>query len=141
MDSYAYDQYIKAGPNCTSRANGRHQRQISHLGALDASTDSFPGFVESSNSAVPHPTFSQEEARQGIAELEILTEAWLHDYKNSISEHAHKFNQQHMSANAAISPFGQFYALFKIHKGMKDGAWPTRPVCSDVTSLAHGLGK
>ena len=45
-----------------------------------------------------------------------------------------------MAANAA-SPFGQFYALFKIHKGMKDGAWPTRPVCSDVTSLAHGLGK
>eukprot|EP00956_Cyclotella_meneghiniana_P020164 scaffold35241_cov64-Cyclotella_meneghiniana.AAC.2 len=83
---------------------------------------------------------TEEEARQGIEELEILIEAWLHDYRKSIGEHAHKFIQQHMAANAA-SPFGQFYALFKIHKGMKDGAWPTRPVCSDVTSLAHGLGK
>eukprot|EP00956_Cyclotella_meneghiniana_P035384 scaffold114353_cov73-Cyclotella_meneghiniana.AAC.1 len=83
---------------------------------------------------------TEEEARQGIEELEILIEAWLHDYnyKKSIGEHAHKFIQQHMIANAA-SPFGQFYALFKIHKGMKDGAWPTRPVCSDFTSLAHGL--
>ena len=24
---------------------------------------------------------------------------------------------------------------------MKNGRWPTRPVCSDVTSLSHGLGK
>ena len=24
---------------------------------------------------------------------------------------------------------------------MKDGSWPTRPVCSDVSSLPHGLGK
>ena len=39
------------------------------------------------------------------------------------------------------SPFGQFYILYKIHKGMKDGRWPTRPVCSDVSSFPHGLGK
>jgi hypothetical protein len=39
------------------------------------------------------------------------------------------------------SPFGQFYVLYKIHKGIKDGKWPTRPVCSDVSSLPHGLGK
>ena len=24
---------------------------------------------------------------------------------------------------------------------MKDGKWPTRPVCSDVTGLLHGLAK
>ena len=24
---------------------------------------------------------------------------------------------------------------------MKNGRWPTRPVCSDVSSLPHGLGK
>eukprot|EP00956_Cyclotella_meneghiniana_P011148 scaffold15612_cov57-Cyclotella_meneghiniana.AAC.4 len=41
----------------------------------------------------------------------------------------------------STSPFGQFYALYKIHKGTKDGAWPTRPVSSDITSLTHGLGK
>jgi hypothetical protein len=39
------------------------------------------------------------------------------------------------------SPFGQFYVLYKIHKGMKNGRWPTRPVCSDVSSIPHGLGK
>ena len=31
--------------------------------------------------------------------------------------------------------------MYKIHKGIKNGRWPTRPVCSDVTSLPHGLGK
>jgi hypothetical protein len=39
------------------------------------------------------------------------------------------------------TPFGQFYVMYKIHKGMKNGKWPTRPVCSDVSSLPHGLGK
>lgn len=39
------------------------------------------------------------------------------------------------------NPFGQFYILYKIHKGMKKGCWPTRPVCPDVSSLSHGLGK
>jgi hypothetical protein len=31
--------------------------------------------------------------------------------------------------------------LYKIHKGKKNGHWPTRPVCADVSSLPHGLGK
>ena len=32
--------------------------------------------------------------------------------------------------------------MYKIHKGIgKNGRWPTRPVCSDVTSIPHALGK
>ena len=31
--------------------------------------------------------------------------------------------------------------MYKIHKGKKDNRWPTRHVCSDVSSITHGLGK
>jgi hypothetical protein len=48
--------------------------------------------------------------------------------------------KEHMEVNSP-SPFGQFYTLYKIHKGKKNGRWPTRPVCSDVSSIPHGLGK
>jgi hypothetical protein len=42
----------------------------------------------------------------------------------------------------ADSPYGQFYILYKIHKGLKqNGSWPTHPVCSDVSSMPHGLEK
>ena len=41
----------------------------------------------------------------------------------------------------AKSPFGQFYLQYKIHKGKKNVVLPTRPVCSDVSSISHGLGK
>jgi len=44
-------------------------------------------------------------------------------------------------ANNSEHPFGQFYIMYKIHKGQKNNRWPTRPVCSDVSSLQHGLGK
>eukprot|EP00956_Cyclotella_meneghiniana_P013822 scaffold20268_cov64-Cyclotella_meneghiniana.AAC.3 len=46
-----------------------------------------------------------------------------------------------MSVNST-SPFGQFYIMYKIHNGIgKNGRWPTRPVCSDVISIPHALGK
>ena len=45
-----------------------------------------------------------------------------------------------MSKNST-SPFGQLYILYKIHKGMSNGRWPTRPVCLDVSGLNHGLVK
>ena len=51
-----------------------------------------------------------------------------------------KFIRSHMYTNRK-HPFGLFYATYKIHKGIKNGHWPTRPVCSDVSSLPHGLGK
>jgi hypothetical protein len=39
------------------------------------------------------------------------------------------------------NPLGQFYITYKIHKGMKNRQRPTHTVCSDVSSLLHGLGK
>lgn len=51
-----------------------------------------------------------------------------------------KYIRHHIHANQN-NPYGQFYITYKIHKGMKNGRWPTRPVCSDVSSLPHGLGK
>ena len=51
-----------------------------------------------------------------------------------------KYIQQHLQHNQQ-NPFGQFYITYKIHKGLKNNKWPTRPVCSDVSSLPHGLGK
>lgn len=83
---------------------------------------------------------TEEEAMQCIATLRGIISAWLKKFNRAIGDQAVSFIQKHMSENAT-SPFGQFYALYKIHKGMKNGAWPTRPVCSDVTSLTHGLGK
>jgi hypothetical protein len=66
---------------------------------------------------------------------------WLNTYENLIGKHAYNFIKNHVNANLD-SPFGQFYVLYKIHKGINDdGKWPTRPVSSDVTSLPHALGK
>jgi hypothetical protein len=65
---------------------------------------------------------------------------WLSKYKHKLGKHATNYIINHMEANKE-SPFGQFYILYKIHKGKKNGRWPTRPVCSDVTSLPHELGK
>eukprot|EP00804_Cyclotella_cryptica_P011959 CCRYP_004435-RA/>CCRYP_004435-RA protein AED:0.36 eAED:0.36 QI:0/-1/0/1/-1/1/1/0/252 len=48
---------------------------------------------------------------------------------------------RHHMANNSEHPFGQFYIMYKIHKGKKNNRWPSRPVCSDVSSLQHGLGK
>lgn len=52
----------------------------------------------------------------------------------------YKYIKKHMS-KAGPAPFGQFYVFYKIHKPMKDNRWTTRPVCSDVSSLPHALGK
>jgi hypothetical protein len=53
----------------------------------------------------------------------------------------HKHIEDHMKSVSA-SPFGQFYILYKIQKGIGDnGRWPTKPVCSDVSSLVHGPEK
>jgi hypothetical protein len=72
--------------------------------------------------------------------LEDDIEKWLKKHKHAVDGMHAKFIEEHM-ASVSASPFGQFYVLYKIHKGMKNGRWPTRPVCSDVSSLTHGLGK
>ena len=83
---------------------------------------------------------SKEEATNSINMVKELVSEWLKKYAKVIGQMAHTFIRNHMRDNAK-SPFGQFYIMYKIHKGMKDGRWPTRPVCSDVTGLLHGLAK
>lgn len=84
---------------------------------------------------------SPEEAKQAASSLDTTITEWLDNYKLDIGKMKAKFIDNHRDENN-LSPFGQFYILYKRHKGKnKDGSWPTRPVCSDVTSLPHGLGK
>jgi hypothetical protein len=81
---------------------------------------------------------------QALLEIDILTDKihdWLKTYKHCITDQNRKYIELHLEQNAE-SPFGQFYIMYKIHMGMRDdGTWPTRPVCSDVSSIPHGLGK
>eukprot|EP00956_Cyclotella_meneghiniana_P041385 scaffold225046_cov56-Cyclotella_meneghiniana.AAC.2 len=83
---------------------------------------------------------SEEEAILLTDVLHTNIIDWLKEYKSNIGIDAYDFIHEHLHKNLA-HPFGQFYILYKIHKGMKKGRWPTRPVCSDVSSLTHGLGK
>ena len=87
--------------------------------------------------------YEQLSAEEAIRATDVLLndiKLWLAEYKRTIGGDAHDYIENHLKENAS-SPFGQFYIMYKIHKGMKNGRWPTRPVCSDVTSLPHGLGK
>ena len=84
---------------------------------------------------------SEEEATVAIQKLSDQIFDWLDKYEEILPPQAYKFILHHLKENFP-SPYGQFYILYKIHKGKKDdGSWPTRPVCSDVSSLPHGLGK
>jgi hypothetical protein len=84
---------------------------------------------------------SDEEATTAISKLSTEIDDWLDKYKRILPKSVPLLINSHMKANAA-SPYGQFYVLYKIHKGLKqNGCWPTRPVCSDVSSLPHSLGK
>ena len=84
---------------------------------------------------------SEEDALFRADALHTEIKDWLSEYESLIGKHAHRFFSDHIDANLD-SPFGQFYILYKIHKGKgADGKWPTRPVSSDVTSLPHALGK
>jgi hypothetical protein len=83
---------------------------------------------------------SETEALAAATALNSDIQTWLRTYKNVIGDQAYGFILNHLKDNTH-SPFGQFYILYKIHKGKKNGRWPTRPVCSDVSSLPHGLGK
>jgi hypothetical protein len=83
---------------------------------------------------------SDAETNKAIKDLDENIEAWIEDFNKVLDKKEINYFRHHMFLNFK-SPFGQFYVLYKIHKGMKDGRWPTRPVCSDVSSLPHGLGK
>jgi hypothetical protein len=83
---------------------------------------------------------SEEEAESEVSQLTEKIELWLKKYKQILGKHAVGYIENHIKVNSN-SPLGQFYILYKIHKGMKNGRWPTRPVCSDVTSITHGIGK
>jgi hypothetical protein len=77
---------------------------------------------------------------EAVAILDEEIKAWLKKYKHAIGKNAVSYIKEHMIANNK-SPFRQFYILYKIHKDKKNDCWTTRPVCSDVTSLPHALGK
>ena len=84
---------------------------------------------------------TEEEALLRAKNLHKEILDWLKEYQCTIGDNAYWFISEHLTSNEN-SPFGQFYVLYKIHKGIgKDGKWPTRPVSSDVTSLPHALGK
>lgn len=84
---------------------------------------------------------TEAEASLRIDFLHAEITDWLAKYERLIGKHAYEFITSHVACNMN-SPFGQFYVLYKIHKGIgSNGRWPTRPVSSDVTSLPHALGK
>ncbi len=83
---------------------------------------------------------SKEEALQRTSQLYSTISIWLETHRQHLDKMDIKYIQHHMTNNRH-NPFGQFYLTYKIHKGMKNNRWPTRPVCSDVSSLPHGLGK
>ena len=83
---------------------------------------------------------TEEEALAAVASLDDKIHTWLEKYKANIGRMASEFITRHMK-DVGESPFGQFYILYKIHKEKVNGRWQTRPVCSDVSSLPHALGK
>ncbi|KAL3792100.1 hypothetical protein ACHAWO_010041 [Cyclotella atomus] len=84
---------------------------------------------------------SEEDALLAVDLLEDDIEKWIKKWKNKVGEMPCRYIRNHMQS-VRKSPFGQFYVLYKIHKGIQsNGCWPTCPVCSDVSSLTHGLGK
>jgi hypothetical protein len=92
------------------------------------------------NDPTTYQRLTREEAFTHSITLEETIQQWLLINRKHLTKMDTKFIRHHMYTNRK-DPFGQFYAIYKIHKGMKNGRWPTRPVCSDVSSLPHGLGK
>jgi hypothetical protein len=63
---------------------------------------------------------SQEEAFSAVAALETEIKDWLRRHRGEIGSEAAAYISNGLKTNA-VSPFGQFYILYKIHKGMKNG--------------------
>eukprot|EP00804_Cyclotella_cryptica_P026745 CCRYP_007965-RA/>CCRYP_007965-RA protein AED:0.02 eAED:0.02 QI:0/-1/0/1/-1/1/1/0/583 len=83
---------------------------------------------------------SKEEAISRMESVKEAINSWIEKHHKTVGKQTTQYIRHHM-ANNLEHPFGQFYIMYKIHKGQKNGRWPTRPVCSDVSSLPHGLGK
>ncbi len=83
---------------------------------------------------------SKEEAWDAAETIDQEIRQWLSSHKRVIDKDARHYIENHLHENRN-SPFGQFYILYKIHKPPTPQGYPTRPVCSDVSSLPHGLGK
>ncbi len=97
------------------------------------------GLVHLTN-AVIYEQLSADSALQAVLDLQEKIEEWLEDNEHIVPDMAQRYIRKNM-AECMKNPFGQFYLMYKIHKGKKNGQWPTRPVCSDVSSISHGLGK
>lgn len=97
------------------------------------------GLIHLTNDEI-YRQLSEQEAWTKVESIREEIDEWLDEFEDDITDHEAKYIRAHMGANS-LSPFGQFYIMYKIHKGMKNNRWPTRPVCSDVTSIPHGLGK
>ena len=83
---------------------------------------------------------SKEHAHEHASHLQRTISNWLTSNRPFLDRMDAKYIWHHMHTNR-LNPFGQFYVTYKIHKGMKNNTWPTRLVCSDVSSIQHGLGK
>jgi hypothetical protein len=83
---------------------------------------------------------SKEEAWTSARDINKQIQNWLKKYRKAITKDEVNYIKNHIHQNCN-SPFGQFYVSYKVHKPPINGNYPTRPVCSDVSSLPHGLGK
>jgi hypothetical protein len=83
---------------------------------------------------------STDEAWSAAKSIENDIREWLTSHRKAIDKDAYLDIEDHVRKNRQ-SPFGQFYILYKIHKPRTPRGFATRPVCSDVSSLPHGLGK
>ena len=83
---------------------------------------------------------SQEEAWECAHTIEQDIQSWLKSHKKALDKDAIAYIEDHLRRNRH-APFGKFYTMYKIHKPRTSTGFPTRPVCSDVSSLPHGLGK
>jgi hypothetical protein len=92
------------------------------------------------NDHTTYQRLTREEAFTHSGKMEESIQSWLLHNRKHLNKMDIKFIRYHMYTNQK-QPFGQFYTTYKIHKGMKNGRWPTRPICSDISSTPHGLGK
>ena len=92
------------------------------------------------NDTTTYLRLTKEDAYTNSLQITNTIQSWLLKNRKYIDKNDRKYISHHLHTNQRL-PFGQFYLTYKIHKGMKNGLWPTRPVCSDISSLPHGLGK
>ena len=145
-------KHRKATPNLLPFEQQLMDRLLNHPNLLFPSTDKGLGpcavkYDQYVRDALVHLTnetvyerMTEENALQAVSDLQSSITNWIETHQDVVPAMARRFIKKHMS-EAISSPFGQFYILYKIHKGKKNGKWPTRPVCSDVSSVPHGLGK